>query len=224
MSNPATREAPVPDLCFGDCCAEGADELGRLATRSSLRLVLYVVLAINALMFVVELVAGIVSGSAALIADSVDMFGDAAVYLLSLFALDRSLHWRAGAALVKAGFVFLFGAWLLFEIGRRVAEGGAPAAEAIGVVGLLALLANLACLGLLWRFRAHDINMSSTFACSRNDVAANLGVLAAAAGVWVTGAAWPDLVVGLLIAVVFLRSAWSITRSAFPLFVAGSRN
>lgn len=219
MSFPASPASPPADLCFDDCCADKAQELG-LAARSPLRRVLYIVLAINAVMFVVELVAGIIAGSAALIADSVDMFGDASVYLLSLYVLDRSLHWRAGAALVKAGFVFLFGVWLLFEIVKRVAEGGAPAAETIGLVGLLALIANLVCLALLWRFRAHDINMSSTFECSRNDVAANVGVLAAAAGVWITDVAWPDLLVGLLIAVVFLRSAWSIARKALPLYLS----
>lgn len=182
---------------------------------------LYAVLVINAGMFVVELAAGILAGSAALVGDSVDMLGDASVYQLSLYALDRSLRWRAGAALAKSGIVFLFGLWLLFEIGRRVVVGGAPTAETIGIVGFLALVANLICLGLLWRFRAHDINLSSTFECSRNDVAANCGVLAAAAWVWLTGSAWPDLLVGLLIAAVFLRSAWSIARSALPLYVSG---
>ena len=173
-------------------------------------------LVINATMFVVESLAGLMAGSAALIADSVDNFGDASVYLLSLYALDRTLRWRAGAAMVKAGIVFLFGAGVLFEVGRRVIDGGVPVAQTMGIVGLLALLANLTCLGLLWRFRAHDVNMSSTFECSRNDVIANIGVLAAAAAVWLAGAAWPDLLIGLLIAAVFLRSAWLIARSAWP--------
>jgi cation diffusion facilitator family transporter len=218
MTITTRRAVPAAALCADDCCADKEAELAQLATRSAQRRVLVIVLAINAVMFGVELVAGILAGSAALIADSVDMLGDASVYGLSLYALDRSLRWRAGAALAKAGIIVLFGGWILFEVGRRLIDGGVPAAETIGVIGLLALLANLTCLGLLWRFRAHDINMSSTFECSRNDVAANVGVLAAATGVWLTGAAWPDLIIGLLIAAIFLRSAWSIARNAWPQF------
>lgn len=220
MTTRARPVAPVAVSCVDDCCADKEAEIAQLATRSAQRRVLLAVLAINAVMFVVEMAAGILAGSTALIADSVDMFGDASVYVLSLYALDRTLRWRAGAALAKAGIVLLFGAWILFEVGRRVLDGGVPAAETIGIIGLLALAANLTCLGLLWRFRAHDINMSSTFECSRNDVAANIGVLAAAAGVWLTGTAWPDLIIGLLIAAVFLRSAWSIGRSAWPQFTS----
>jgi len=118
-------------------------------------------------MFVVEAWAGIAARSAALIADSVDMFGDASVYVLSLYALDRSLRWRAGAALVKGAIILAFGLGLLVEVGRRLLVGGVPTAETIGVVGLLALTANLICLALLWRFRTQDVNMSSTFECSR---------------------------------------------------------
>ncbi|MEX2373294.1 MAG: cation transporter [Dehalococcoidia bacterium] len=181
---------------------------------------LIVVLAINAVMFLIEAWAGIAARSVALIADSVDMFGDATVYGLSLYALGRSLRWRAGAALAKGGIVLVFGGWVAFEVIRRIATGGIPDAETIGLVGTLALMANLVCLALLWRFRTHDINMSSTFECSRNDVIANVGVLLAAAGVGLTGAAWPDLVVGSIVAAVFLRSAWSILQAAWPQFRA----
>lgn len=210
--------SPAAAFCTDDCCSDKEAELALLATRAAQRRVLLVVLAINVVMFVLELSAGIMAHSVALVSDYVDMFGDASVYLLSLYALDRGLRWRAGAALAKGGIVLAFGVWILVEVGRRLVSGGAPDAETIGVVGLLALAANLACLGLLWRFRSHDVNMSSTFECSRNDVVANVGVLLAAAGVALTGAAWPDLVVGLLVAVVFLRSAWSILGTAWPQF------
>jgi len=206
----------VAPLCTDDCCSGKEAELAILARRSGQRRVLLIVLAINAVMFVVEAWAGIAARSVALIADSVDMLGDASVYVLSLYALDRSLRWRAGAAVAKGGIVLGFGCWILFEVGRRLLVGGVPAAETIGVVGLLALVANLTCLALLWRFRAQDVNMSSTFECSRNDVIANVGVLLAAVGVWLTGAAWPDLLVGVLVAAVFLRSAWSILCAAWP--------
>ena len=183
---------------------------------------LIVVLAINAAMFFVEMGAGIVAHSTSLMADSVDMFGDATVYMLSLYALDRGLRSRAGAALAKSAILFVFGLVVLVEVGRRLIGGGVPDAGTIGVIGLLALAANLTCLGLLWRFRAHDINMSSTFECSRNDVIANVGGLVAAAGVGMTGQAWPDLAVGVLIALVFLRSASSIARTALLQFRVSS--
>lgn len=205
-------------VCADDCCSDKEAELAILAQRSAQRRVLVAVLVINLVMFVVEAWAGIAARSVALIADSVDMFGDATVYGLSLYALERSARWRAGAALAKGGIILAVGGWILFEVVRRLTTGGVPEAETIGLVGAVALAANITCLALLWRFRAHDINMSSTFECSRNDVVANVGVLLAAAGVALTGAAWPDLVVGSLVAVVFLRSAWSILRSAWPQF------
>lgn len=212
---------PVNAICLDDCCEEKEAELSQLATRPAQRRVLWAVLAINLVMFVVELLAGVIAGSAALIADSVDMFGDASVYALSLYVLDRGLRWRAGAALIKAAVIMAFGAWVMFEVVRRLSDGNVPAAETIGIVGVMALVANVTCLALLWRFRAQDVNMSSTFECSRNDVFANSGVIVAAAGVWLTGAAWPDLLVGFLIAVVFLRSAVSIVRVAWPQYVLG---
>lgn len=218
-------KAPQPrtDICLDDCCSAKEVELEQLSRRSTQRRILYIVLAINAAMFGVELVAGILAGSSALMADSVDMFGDASVYALTLYALDRGLRWRAGAALLKGGIIFVFGIWILFEVARRLLGGGVPSSEAMGIIGLAALTANLICLALLWRFRAQDINMSSTFECSRNDVVANVGVLVAAVGVAMTGAAWPDLLVGVLIAAVFLRSSLSITRAAWPQFSHGQK-
>lgn len=214
--------AAVSELfCADDCCSDKASELALLATRGAQRRVLIAVLLINLVMFMIEAWAGIVARSVALVADSVDMFGDATVYGLSLYALGRGVRWRAGAALAKGGIVLAFGAWILFEAVRRLLAGGAPDAGLIGGIGLLALTANLTCLALLWRFRSQDVNMSSTFECSRNDVIANGGVLVAAGGVWLTGAAWPDVLVGLLVAAVFLRSAWSILRTAWPEYRTG---
>lgn len=215
-------ELVSPAACVDDCCANKESELAQLATRSAQRKVLFAVLVINAAMFGIELAAAVVAGSTALLADSVDMFGDATVYALTLFALDRGLRWRSGVALIKSGIVLLFGVWIAVQVTLRVFTGGVPAADTIGVIGLVALAANLTCLALLWRFRAHDVNMSSTFECSRNDVIANTGVLVAAAGVGLTGAAWPDLVIGALIAVVFLRSARSIAIAAWPQFRASN--
>jgi Co/Zn/Cd efflux system component len=111
---------------------------------------------------------------------------------------------------------------VLVEVGLKIAYGVTPIASLMLGVGGLALVANAACLALLWRFRQADVNMSSTFECSRNDVIANVGVLLAALGVWLTRSGWPDIVIGLIVAALFLRSAVRVVRDAWPQFVAAS--
>jgi len=180
--------------------------------------VLRVVLAINAIMFCIEFIASTMARSTALMADSIDMFGDASVYALSLYTLNRGPRWRAGAALAKGALILVFGLWVLVEVGLNLLYGVTPMASIMVGIGVLALTANLMCLALLWGFRRQDLNMSSTFECSRNDVIANVGVLVAAAGVWMADSGWPDIVVGLLIAALFLRSAVHVVRQALPQF------
>jgi cation diffusion facilitator family transporter len=203
-----------------DCCSAKSCELDRMAGHEARRRVLTVVLAINAVMFVAEFAAGLVAGSASLMADAVDMLGDAFVYGLSLYALSRSARWKAGAALAKGGFILLFGLGVVVEVGLRIATGVPPSSPIMLSVGVVALAANLTCLLLLWRHRAEDVNMSSTFECSRNDVVANVGVLAAAGGVHWLNSPWPDIVVGSAIALLFLRSAVRVLRAAWPQFRA----
>ncbi len=177
---------------------------------------LQVVLAINFAMFLTEFGAGIVARSTALVADSVDMLGDALVYALSLYALARSDRWKAGAAFAKGVVLLGFGAWIGVEIATKLVNGVTPLSGLMATFGTIALVANLVCLALLWRYRADDLNMRSTFECSRNDVAANVGVLLAALGVWLTDAAWPDILTGAVVAVLFLRSAVSVLGEAWP--------
>jgi len=195
-----------------DCCGSKAGELAELHARQ--KRVLVVVLAINAAMFVTEAVGGLVAGSTALMADSLDMFGDASVYALSLWVLHRGVVWRVRAALVKGVIMGLFGIGVLIEAVLRIAHGAVPAAHAMGGIGALALAANVSCLLLLYRHRSDDLNLRSTWLCSRNDIIANLGVLAAAGAVALLGAGWPDVLVGGLIALLFLRSAASVTSDA----------
>jgi cation diffusion facilitator family transporter len=203
-----------------DCCSAKGCELELLATETRQRRVLIAVLAINAVMFALEFTAGAVAGSVALMADAVDMLGDAFVYGLSLYALARGARWKAGAALAKGGFILLFGVGVLIEVAIKVATGVPPSSALMLAFGGMALAANLVCLGLLWRYRAKDVNMSSTFECSRNDVIANLGVLAAGGGVALLGSPWPDIVVGSVIAMMFLRSAVRVLRQGWSALVA----
>lgn len=171
------------------------------------RRVLQIVLGVNAAMFVVELVAGIRGHSTSLVADSVDMLGDAIVYGASLYALGRGALWQARVALGKGLLMAAFGVGVLVEVATKLQRGLMPASDVMGAVGLLALAANAACLLLLWRHRGADLNMRSAYVCSLNDVAGNAGVLLASVGVGLLGSAWPDIAVGLLIAGMFGASA-----------------
>lgn len=190
------------------CCEAKADDLKVLREKQAT--VLKAVLAINLVMFVVEFAGGWISQSTALMADSLDMLGDATVYGFSLYVLHKSAKWRAGAALLKGVIIALFGVGVLGQAVYRALGESLPAFESMGAVGALALAANAFCLYLLTRHKNDDLNMRSTYICSRNDIVSNTGVLLAAALVWVTGSKWPDIAIGLVIAFVFLRSSLPI--------------
>lgn len=198
------------------CCGSKASEIERLASQAEQRRVLVAVLAINATMFVLEFGAGIIAGSTALMADAADMLGDALVYALSLYALTRSVRWKAGAALFKGLFILGLGVGIVVNIVAKIQSGVPPSSTLMLAFGALALAANLMCLRLLWRFRAMDVNMSSTFECSRNDVISNVGVLIAALLVALMDSPWPDIVIGSAMAVLFMRSALRVIADAAP--------
>ncbi len=202
---------------MNDCCSRKAETLNVLA-RGDQRRVLVIVMAVNIVMFAAEFGFGLVARSSAMMADSVDMLGDAIVYGLSLYALGQGERWQAGAALAKGGLILAFGIGILIETGFKIAEGVTPSSTIMLAVTAVALAANLACLALLWRFRHLNVNMASTFECSRNDVIANVGVLAAAALVAWTNKGWPDVLAGAVIAILFLRSAAHVLRAAWPVW------
>lgn len=188
------------------CCSSKAGELERFAQRSDQRRVLVIVLAVNAIMFVLEFGAGLFAGSTALMADASDMLGDALVYGVSIYALARSDAWKVSAAMIKGLFILLLGVGAGINALVKIGSGIPPSSTLMILFGALALAANLLCLLLLWRFRGHDVNMSSTFECSRNDVISNVGVLIAGGLVAATGSPWPDLLIGSIIALILLRS------------------
>lgn len=196
------------------CCDNKGSELAQL--RQQQGRVLYIVLAINAVMFVVEFTAGWILNSTALLGDSLDMFGDTLVYTISLFVLHRGARARAGAALFKSSFLLLFSLLIIGEAIRKSFLGVVPEAGWMSVIGLMALVANLSCLALLYSHRSDDINMSSTWLCSRNDVIANLSVLGAAGLVMLTDSYWPDLIVGVGLALLYLHSSVQVGREAWP--------
>ena len=169
-------------------------------------------------MFAIELTAGLFSGSVSLVADSLDMLGDALVYIFSLYVVARSARMKAISAQLKGSIMATFGLFVLGQAIYKIIAPQMPVFEAIGAVGVLALVANSVCLLLLWRHRADDINMRSVWLCSRNDIVANLSVLVAALGVWLTHSGWPDIVVGLALSVLFLRSALFVLRESIAEF------
>ena len=175
---------------------------------------LVIVMAVNVTMFSVEFGAGLLSGSTALLADSLDMLGDSLVYGFSLFVLQRSLAWRARAALIKGLIMAAFGVGVLVEAAASLRAGVPPLVPAMAAIGMLALVANTFCFSLLWRHRADDINLHSTWLCSRNDLVANGAVLVAAVLVAWSRSPWPDLIVGAGIAALFLRTASSVLRES----------
>lgn len=194
-------------------CCDGDDDVF-VVLRDRQRTVLWMVLGINAVLFVVEFSVGWWARSTALLADSLDMLGDAFVYAFSLWVLHRGTPWRARAALSKGVVQLVFGLVVLSQAMWRAVDGTPPLADAMALMGFVALAGNTWAFALLWRHRSDDINMTSTWLCSRNDLIANAAVLAAAAAVWQLDSVWPDVIVGIAVAVLFLRTAGDVIRDA----------
>lgn len=194
------------------CCQDKSCELAAL--RGSQSKVLWIALAINLGMFGLEAIAGLLAGSTALLADSLDMLGDALVYGFTLYVVGLSARWQASAALLKGIIMVGFGVMVLAQVGYHAFSPEVPDYKLMGAMGLLALLANGTCLLLLTKRRNDDLNMRSTWLCSRNDIIANIGILVAAAGVLALGTRWPDLAIGLLITAVYMRTAVYVIRQA----------
>jgi Co/Zn/Cd efflux system component len=179
-----------------------------------LRRVLWIALAVNALMFLVEIGAGVSAGSVSLLADAIDFFGDAANYGLSLAVLAMGAVARARAAVFKAATMVAFGAVVLGRALWIALQGGTPEPLTMGVVGTLALLSNVGVAVLLYAYREGDANMRSVWLCTRNDAIGNVAVLLAAVGVFGTGTRWPDLLVAAVMAGLALSAGLSVIRQA----------
>ena len=197
---------------MASCCEDKSCEITALVSKH--RKVLQVVLIINAVMFLVEGIAGVEARSTSLMADALDMFGDALVYGLSIYVITESARKQAKASMVKGVFMLFFAAVVLSEAAYKILYPVIPDASTIGIIGSIALLANLVCFFMLYTHREDNLNMSSTWLCSRNDLVANVGVLFAGYLTYVFASRWPDIIVGILIAVLFLKSAIQIIREA----------
>src|SRR5262245_10130533 len=194
------------------CCHHCPDDPQR--GNAAYRRVLWIVLAINAAMFIVEIGAGLAAGSASLQADALDFLGDAGNYAISLFVVGMALRYRASAALAKGATMGAFGAWVVGTVVLHALHGTLPSAFTMGAVGFAALAANAASFGLLWTHRHGDANMRSAWICTRNDVLGNLAVLLAAAGVFGTGTGWPDVIVAAIMAALALQGSAAVVRQS----------
>lgn len=193
-------------------CCDGGCGLARMQERQ--RGTLRIVLGINAFMFLVMVVAALVARSTALLADSVDNLGDALTYGLSLAVVAQGVAAKARVALFKGGLILLAALLVASQIVYRLINPVVPIFELMGAFSLLGLAANSVCFYLLWRHRHEDINMSSVWECSRNDIAANASVFVAAGAVWLVGSGWPDILIASALVIMLLRSAVRVISSA----------
>ncbi len=192
--------------CGDDCEFDGTDPKFRRA--------LIAVIIINITMFIVEMVTGHIAQSRALMADALDFFADAITYGISLAVIGMSLRARSLAALGKGISLLLMGLWVLGSTIYSVFILDVPEAKMMGGIGFLALLANLVSVLLLMKWREGDANVRSVWLCSRNDAIGNVAVMMAALGVLGTGTAWPDLIVAVIMAGLFLNSSRQIIQRA----------
>ena len=197
---------------MASCCEDKSCEITNLVKKH--RKVLQTVLVINAIMFLVEGVAGISAHSTSLMADALDMFGDALVYGLSIYVITSDTRKQASASMAKGLFMLVFGIVVLGEAVYKVLNPIIPDASTIGIIGAIALMANLICFFMLYTHREDNLNLSSTWLCSRNDLIANVGVLFAGLLTYILASRWPDIIVGVLIAGLFLMSAFHVIGQA----------
>jgi len=189
------------------CCAAEAKNTNE-------RKLLWVVLILNFSMFIIEFIAGWLANSSGLLADSLDMLADAAVYSLSLYAVGKSLLYKGRAALANGYLQLSLGLLVLLDVVRRIWLGSEPQSDLMFSVGFMALIVNMICFAVLYQFRQGDVNLKASWICSRNDMLANIGILISAFLVGRLNTAWPDWVIGSVIAIIVIHSSIAIIREA----------
>ena len=193
--------------CSSDACHAPPPDPGY-------RRILWIALALNAAMFVIEAIASLFAGSVSLQADALDFLADTANYAVGLVVLGMAAHWRARAAVGKGLVMGAFGGVVAANTIWHAVSGGVPRSDLMSGIGLLALAVNVGVAALLFRYRTGDANRLSVWLCTRNDAIANVAVILAGAGVWATGTHWPDIAVAAIIAYLGLTGAWQVLRQA----------
>jgi Co/Zn/Cd efflux system component len=196
----------VASCCDNSCTVDALHE----KQRGTLIKVLW----INAIMFLVIALAAFYGRSVALLSDSLDNLGDALTYGLSLYAVYKGPVIKARVALFKGALIFLSASLVVAQIINHIINPVLPSYEIMSIFSIVGLATNGLCLFLLWRHRHEDINMSSVFECSRNDIASNLSVILAAVCVWIFNSGIPDIIIATLLAVMLLNSSLRVIRGA----------
>lgn len=203
---------PILTWVMSGCCET---DCGLDAQNERQRGTLRIVLGVNAVMFCVIVAGSLIGRSSALLADSLDNLGDALTYGLSLYAVSKGPVMKARVALFKGGLIAVAALVVAAQVVYKLFVPSVPSFEVMGIFSILGLAANSVCLLLLWRHRNEDINMSSVWECSRNDIASNLSVVAAAGAVWLIGSGWPDILVASCLVVLLIRSAIRVNSGAW---------
>ena len=195
---------------MGGCCgSDGILDARNKAQRKTLQ----IVLAINLIMFFVIVIAAIYGRSAALLTDSLDNFGDTFTYALSLYAITKNHYFKAKVAVLKGSLIFLAAMAILVQVIFRMMNPILPSSEIMGIFSFLGLMANLICLYLLTYHRHEDVNMSSVWSCSRNDIISNISVFIGAWLVWFTNNGWPDIIIAIALVIFLLQSSCKVAYS-----------
>ena len=198
---------------MSDSCCQTSVDIGALQRRQ--RRVLTVVLVINAITFAMMIAAAMLSSSSSLLSGALDNFGDAVTYALSFAVVGATTTAKARVALFKGLMILGAALAVAWQIGWRLLHPEIPVVETMGAAALLNLGANLVCLRLLAPYRGGDVNMSSAWECSRNDVLEGLAVILAAICVWAFGSGWPDVAIAVALLILFLRSAVRVLGTAW---------
>ena len=175
---------------------------------------LKIVLVINIFLFLLTATYGLVANSASLLTDSLDDLGDAITYALSLYVVYKSDKAKAKVALFKGMLILLGALFVLSQVISHTIIQTVPLFETMGTVAVIALLGNLTCLYLLTKHKEQDINMSSVWECSKNDILNNVAVIAAAVIVGFTHVGWADVIVGLVLSILLIKSSIKVIKSA----------
>jgi cation diffusion facilitator family transporter len=198
---------------MADCCENKSCALEAMKVKQSKTL--KIVLFINILLFCLTAFYGWSANSTGLMSESIDDFGDAVTYALSLYVIYKSNQMKAKVAFVKGCLILLGAFFVLSQVIQHIVDNTVPIFETMGVVAFIALLLNLTCFFLLTRYRQQDINMSSVWECSRNDILNNVSIIVASVLVWITNLGWADIAVGLVLSLLLLQSSFKVLKSSY---------
>jgi cation diffusion facilitator family transporter len=198
---------------MADCCENKSCALAAMKVKQSK--ILKIVLLINIVLFCLTAFYGWSASSTGLMSESIDDFGDAVTYALSLYVIYKSNQMKAKVAFIKGCLILLGALFVLSQVILHIMDNTVPIFETMGVVAFIALLLNLTCFLLLTRYREQDINMSSVWECSRNDILNNVSIIVASVLVWMTNLGWADIAVGLVLSLLLLKSSFNVLKSSY---------